>query len=226
MNAHPLAILRALLAAVCLTAVASAHAGSFTISLPNGAKTYTFAQCASFTWSGSTLTCVPTGTPQPPPPPPPPPAPSGSPFTGCPDGSLMIDVPYGTTALNTFDYGYFSTQILSMKVTVPLTVNTGLAVKTSSWVEYGDGGAVRQAVLSTRPCDFSDEFALRTATNRLAKSQDTISFSFKYTLGPPTTYAVHFDPGGTYYLNVRNRFSDGSISCPSLSCSMRGGFPP
>jgi hypothetical protein len=204
------------------------HAASFTLNIPpNSPRTYNFSQCSSFTWSNSTLTCV-TGSQQPPAQPPidpQPPTTPGAPFEGCPSGSLMINVPWGTTALSTFDYGYFSTNILSLRVVVPTTAS-GTQTRTSSWVEYGSGAAVRQAALSTRACDFSSQYALKTSAGFPATSQDTISFSMKYTIGPASRYVVHLEPGQVYYLNVRNRYSDGSLSCPTQeACSMRGGFP-
>jgi hypothetical protein len=226
MNARIASPFRVTILAACLLSAAGAHAGSFTLDIPpNAPKTYTFPQCGSFTWNGSTLTCNTDGTPPPPPPPPPtPPTPPSTPYAGCPAGSLMIDAPWGGTAISTFDFGYFSTQILAVKVVVPAGAS-GLQTRTTSWAEYGSGPTVREAVFSTRPCDFSTEYALKTGTGAPAKVQDVVSFSFKYTLGPPTPFAVHLDPGATYYMNIRNRFSDGSLSCFTQACSMRGGFP-
>jgi len=53
----------------------------------------------------------------------------------------------------------------------------------------------------------------------------SIAFNFKYTLGNPTTTAVKIEPGKVYYINVRNRYGDGSNSCFMEACSMRGGLP-
>jgi len=220
--------LRVATLATCIAASGAVQAASFTLNIPpNSPKSYSFTQCASFTWSNGVLTCVPkTGAPTPPPtvPPDQPPTTPGSPFQGCPSGALMINVPWGTTALNTFDYGYFAANILSLRVEVPVTAS-GLKTRTSSWVEYGSGGVVREAVLSTQACDFSAENAVKNSNGTPMMTKDRIDFSFKYTIGPPTISVVHFEPGLTYYLNVRNRYSDGSLSCPTLACSMRGGFP-
>jgi hypothetical protein len=216
--------------ATCVAASGAVHAASFTLDIPpDNPRTYAFPQCASFTWSNGLLTCVlKTGSPTPPitPPDPGPPTTPGAAFQGCPSNALMINVPWGTTALNTFDYGYFAANILSLRVVVPVTA-TGTKTRTSSWVEYGSGAVVREAVLSTKACDFTAQYALKTSNGSAARSQDTISFSFKYTIGPPSTYVVHLEPGQEYYLNVRNRYGDGSLSCPTQeACSMRGGFPP
>lgn len=214
--------------AVCLAASAAVHAASITVVVPpSPPKTYFYSQCSSFTWSGSTLTCVPAGqpTPQPPPPDPQPPTTPGAPFEGCPSNALMINAPWGNTAINTFDYGYFGPNILSLRIVVPTTATIN-KTRTTSWVEYGTAPFVREAVLSTRACDFSTTYALRKGSGQPAKSApDTIGFSFSYTLGPAGTFSVHLEPGQTYYLNVRNYFSDGSLSCPLTSCAMRGGFP-
>jgi hypothetical protein len=218
--------LRVAVLATCLAASGMVHAASFTLNIPPySPKTYNYSQCSSFTWSNSTLTCVASPTPPAPPPQDPqPPTTPGSPFEGCPSDALMINVPWGTTALSSFDYGYFGANILSLRVVVPITAS-GTQTRTSSWVEYGSSPVVREASLSVRACDFSTQNALKTSSGIAAKSQDSISFSMKYTIGPASRYVVHLEPGQVYYLNIRNRYSDGSLSCPALACSMRGGFP-
>ena len=85
---------------------------------------------------------------------------------------------------------------------------------------------MREAVLSTAACDFSSTNALRNGFGQVARSAaNTTRFSFQYTTGPAAQFTIHLDPGKTYYLNVRNQFSDGTPSCPVPSCAMRGGFP-
>jgi hypothetical protein len=50
--------------------------------------------------------------------------------------------------------------------------------------------------------------------------------SFQYSAGPTGMTNAHFDAGATYYWNLRNRYSDGSLSCaPPNSCNMQGGLP-
>jgi hypothetical protein len=226
MSAPWIRILRgaSLAAAAATIAVAGARAAVLTVVIPPWPpKTVTYSQCASFTFNGSTLTCVPTSAPPPPPTDTPPPPTSGTPFAGCPSDALMIDGVWGNNAINTFDYGYFGANILSLRIVVPATANTS---GTSSWVEYGTAPFVREAVLSTVACDFSNTYALKKGSGQPARSSpDTISFSFRYTTGPAGMFTVHLQPGNVYYLNVRNRFSDGSLSCPIPSCAMRGGFP-
>jgi hypothetical protein len=134
----------------------------------------------------------------------------------------MIDNVWGNSAINTFEYGYFGANILSLRIVVPANASTS---KTTSWVEYGTAPFVREAVLSTVACDFSNTYVLRKGSGQAARSTDQIGFSFGYTTGPAGMFTVHFQPGGVYYLNVRNQYSDGTLSCPVPSCAMRGGFP-
>ena len=228
MSAPLVRILRGASLAALVAASAGAGAASFTLSIPPyQPKTYSFPQCASYTYSNSTLTCVPANQQPTPPPSEPaqPPTTPGTPFAGCPSNALMIDNVWGNSAINTFDYGYFGPNILSLRIVVPST-GTGTGTRTTSWVEYGTAPFVREAVLSTVACDFSNTNVLRTGFGQPARSApDTISFSFAYTTGPAGMFTIHVNPGQTYYLNVRNRFSDGSLSCPLTSCAMRGGFP-
>jgi hypothetical protein len=225
MSAPWVRILRGASLVAAAVASADALAASFTLVIPPyQPKTFSFSQCSSFTYSGSTLTCNTATQPPPPPPDTPPPPPStGTPFAGCPSNALMIDGVWGNNAINTFDYGYFGPNILSLRIVVPSTANTR---RTSSWAEYGTAPIVREAVLSTVACDFSNTYVLRKGSGQPARSgPNTIDFSFSYTTGVPGMFDVHFEPGQVYYLNVRNYFSDGSLSCPIPSCAMRGGFP-
>ena len=137
----------------------------------------------------------------------------------------MIDAPWGSNLINTFDYGYFADNILSIKLDVPLGAS-GNKIRTTSWTEYGSGPVAREAVFSTRPCDFGTQYAVRTGLGAALRMVNVIRFSFTYTVGAPSTYAANLTPGQTYYLNVRNRYPDGSLSCDSLACTMRGSFPP
>lgn len=213
--------------AAAVAPVAVGDAAVLTVVIPPfPTRTVTYAQCASFTFNGTTLTCVPVTAPPPPPPDPEqPPTTPGTPFAGCPGDALMIDAPWGSTAINTFDYGYFGPNILSVRVTVPANA-TGTNTRSSSWVEYGTAPFVREAVLSTAACDFSNTNALRNGFGQPMRSApNAVSFAFQYTLGPAGRFATRLTPGQTYYVNVRNRFSDGSLSCPLTSCAMRGGFP-
>jgi hypothetical protein len=195
------------------------RAASFTVNVPpNPPQVFTYAQCASFSWNGSTLTCVPPVQN-------PPPTPSsGTPFEGCPDDALKIDNVWGDYAIATNLYGYFSSQILSVRVAVPSNAS-GTQIRTTAWAEYGTGPIAREAVFSTAACDFSGTFALRSSLGAPMKVSNVIRFNFAYSFGPATMTSVHLDPGKVYYINIRNRYSDGSLSCFQEACSMRGSLP-
>jgi hypothetical protein len=233
MHPFPLAPKRALLALAGLSlgfAVlwwsGSVRAASYILQVPPfPPKTYEYSVCTGFTWSGNTLTCVTSGSPPPPPPPPQTPS-SGTPFEGCPADALKIDGQWGNTAISTFDFGYFSSNILSIRIQVPNDA-TGDRIRTSSWVAFGAGQVAREAILTTAACDFSNTYALKTSSGGAAHFYPgSTAFSFRYTFGNPTLTAVKFEPGKVYYINARNRYADGSLSCFLESCSMRGGLPP
>jgi hypothetical protein len=132
---------------------------------------------------------------------------------------------WGAPLINTFDFGYFGANIVSLKLDVPLGA-AGNKTRTTSWTEYGSGPVVREAVFSTRPCDFGTQYAVKNGLGAAMRAQDVIRFSFTYTVGVPSTFAANLTPGQTYYLNIRNRYSDGTLSCAIDACTMRGSFPP
>jgi hypothetical protein len=92
-------------------------------------------------------------------------------------------------------------------------------------VEYIAGQTLREATFSTVPCDFSADKALKSANGLAFVSSNQIGVSFKYTIGAATNSAAGLTPGGSYYINMRNRLPDGTSSC-STDCIMRGGLPP
>ena len=145
MNARTVVAFRATLAGSCLLAAFGAHAASFTLSIaPNPPKTYTYPQCSSFTWSGSTLTCVASG-----PPPPPLPAPTAS-------AHAVVDAVHGVPVECNDDRRAMGIEpdqhvrlwllrrhILSIKLEVPLGAS-GTKIRTTSWTEYGSGPVVQE----------------------------------------------------------------------------------
>jgi hypothetical protein len=147
----------------------------------------------------------------------------GGAFAGCPAGSLTIDGQWGQSAIETAQFGDFTTQILSIRVSPPTGWSSSTA-KTSSWAEYRDSPVSREAVFSTQPCDFSTTNALKTSLGIAARSVDVIGFAFKYKTGGGTTSSVSITPGQHYYINVRN-LQQGQNSCTSGTCNMRGGLP-
>jgi hypothetical protein len=149
----------------------------------------------------------------------------GLPAITCPAGSMVINGQWGNTAITTADYGAFNQQWLAVEVKVPSSWSSS-GIKTSSWGEYQDGGAARTAMFATQPCTFDTRYAMKVkgGTGGNAYSTDSISVGFKYTLAPSENYAVTVTPGTTYWINIKNVYSDGSSSCNG-SCGMRGGLP-
>lgn len=166
-----------------------------------------------------TLTCTQDSTPTPPPSTePPPPA---YPYAACPSNTIIINGQWGNNAIETRDYGTFSTNILVVEVSVPANWDAA-SIKKSSWVEYVDGGAPREAVFSTKPCDFSDLNALKSGGWPARVFSNQPGFAYKRPGVSGSAYTL--TPGTTYYINIRNRYPDGRVSCTS-SCNMRGGLP-
>ena len=149
----------------------------------------------------------------------------GGAFAGCPAGTITIDGQWGKDAIVTAEFGTFSTNIMSIRVTPPANWAPGTSTKTSSWVEFQDAGTVREAVFSKMPCDFTTTNALRSSSGGAFRILDAISPSFKYKLNSPSTTAAGLTPGTSYYINIRNYWSSGALSCTSGSCNMRGGLP-
>ena len=106
----------------------------------------------------------------------------GGAFAGCPSGSLTIDNAWGNMAIDTAEAGGFDGNILSVRFTVPAT-GASTSLKTTSWVEFGAGAVVREAVFSTKACDFSTANALKSQFGAAFRSVDNIRFSFLYKVG-------------------------------------------
>jgi hypothetical protein len=147
----------------------------------------------------------------------------GGAFAGCPSGTVTIDGQWGNTAIATADYGAFDGNMLSIRVAVPANA-TGTSIRTSSWVEFQSGIVMREASFSTKACDFSAQYALKSLYGAAFKTF-TQRPSFQYSIGPATGTSAGLVAGGVYYINIRNNYSDGSPSCGIGDCSMRGGLP-
>ena len=173
------------------------------------------------------MNCTTVGVPGPSPTPIPPPTPTPVPidrFEGCPENAVTIDRQWGNLKIITNNWGTFNHNVMSIRIDVPLDWTPGTRTFTSSWAEYVDAGTTRQAILSHKACDFSDANAVRTPTGTVLRTSGNWNqFSFRYSLSGDTRAAA-FKPGGTYYINVVNRYSDGTASCGG-SCGMVGGLP-
>ncbi len=86
-------------------------------------------------------------------------------------------------------------------------------------IENGGGGTYRRATLtvSDKPCDFSGSPGVAPYNVAPAGS----SFTFWITVGGSQQGSnVLLQPGGTYYLNIRNQDSFGNPTCVGGSCEM------
>jgi len=146
----------------------------------------------------------------------------GGNFAGCPGGTITIDNTWGNMAIDTAEYGDFGGNILSVRFTVPAT-GASTSLKTTSWVEFGDGPTVREAVFSTKACDFTGANALKTSFGAAMKSLDQIRFSFLYKVGAAGSSNAGLVAGQSYYINVRNKTSAGVDTCAG-TCRMRGAI--
>ena len=145
----------------------------------------------------------------------------GGSFAGCGTSDIKIDGQWGNLAIATSEWGTFSTNVVSVRVAVPANWASS-SVKSSSWAEFQDGGAMREAVLSTTACSF-DSATLLTNGGWPARVF-SLQPSFAYKRAGTSGSAYSFTPGSVYYINIRNRHPTGATSCTS-SCNMRGGLP-
>lgn len=146
----------------------------------------------------------------------------GGAFAGCPAGTVTIDGQWGNTAIDTAQWGEFGGNIVSVRLVPPSTMS---GTKSSSWSEFGSGPTVREAVLSTVPCDFTNANALKNGFNQFGHKFDVVSFSFDYRLGTPSGFTYGVTAGQSYYINIRNKNSAGVDTCTISDCRMRGGLP-
>lgn len=199
--------------ATCVPGAAPLPATVLNIDCPAG---------ASWKWSEGVATCTRDTVP-----------PNDADFAGCPADAMKIGDGWGESAIETAWYGDFKQQTLSIKVHPPANWNSN-SPRSSSWVEYVDGGVVREATFSTRACDFGDSNGhVNTLKNGNNQNLTTIggtskNVNFSYKTGAPHQYAAVLTPGQKYYINVRNILR-GEPSCNppggyTGSCNMRGSI--
>jgi len=205
--------------------------GTLTATVTESVTTTKTIPCITVTKSGDSYVCTPEATPtdctaNPSAPGCTPPPGGGLPAITCPSGSMVITGQWGQTAIQTSTYGTFNQQWLAVEVKPPVGWTGNGGIKTSSWAEYQDGGAVRTAMFATQPCTHDLRYAMKVkgGTGGNAYSTDAISVAFKYTTAASENLAVTVVPGQTYWINIKNTYGDGSSSCTN-SCNMRGGLP-
>jgi hypothetical protein len=106
---------------------------------------------------------------------------------------------------------------VSIRVNPPANA-TGTQLRTTSWVEFGAGPVQREAIFSTKPCDFTNASALKNSLGAVFKSLDQNRFSFVYKIGSAGTTSAGLTAGGSYYINVRNKNSAGQDTCGYGDC--------
>jgi hypothetical protein len=134
----------------------------------------------------------------------------------------FIDIgwPASGTSWNTIAMGGFGTNdALVIKFTPPAGSASAVnQVGSISLAEYGDPLTGRYAVLSTSACDFNGTGGAFTVPALQVSS--TISWSLQVGRKDAGPY-VQLNAGTSYYLNLKNRSSDGvSPTCASGSCNM------
>jgi hypothetical protein len=163
-------------------------------------------------WTQSTLTLGCPGTPTPPI------DPTPIPPVACPSGSIVITGRWGDGLIYTSG---FRDQMMAIELAPPVGWTGGAT--NSSWVEYIDGGTMRYYAISKKACSFSDADVLRFPSGAYVRGTSNPGFTLKYRSGASSASYIGLTPGVVYWVNVLNRYADGSKSCTGASnCDMRG----
>lgn len=142
--------------------------------------------------------------------------------------TVYVDMPWGTTSrdgstayprLYTNDFGGLTGHdALVIKLNPPGGV-ASVGAGSISLSEWGGGPYTRYAVISTTPCDFSvipSTYNYKIATN--------VFYSLQVGGNQPAGVFV-FQPGVTYYLNIKNANQYGTQTCPTgTTCNLSIDF--
>ncbi|MEP7207236.1 MAG: hypothetical protein ABI920_09885 [Casimicrobiaceae bacterium] len=146
-----------------------------------------------------------------------PPAPD---FCGSFPNVLYSIVPWANTTLYSVAYpdpSFTWDGVWVTRITVPANA-TATRNGSVTAVEYGGGPTGRQMTISRAACDFRP--ADPSGVNGpLANISQGNSASASLGLANSGTSGLPLQPGQTYYINVRNAWPDGSISCPQATGS-------
>ena len=127
---------------------------------------------------------------------------------------LRSSVPWANTQINTAMYqdppGFAWNGVWVVRITVP-TNATATQLGRIYVAEYFGPPVSREVTLSRSPCDFRALDA--TGNNGPLLWAGGVSAGGPIGLGTSSGGAANLQPGQTYYVNVRNRTPDGSISC-------------
>jgi hypothetical protein len=182
---------------------ASALAATLSFSDPN---------CAAFSLSGSTLTCIASGAPVPPTPvapqvavvPAPTPAPIGIVCAGFAN-TQVLDLSWDNPSITAKASGLGQSDAVVIRIT---TGPAGGYAKISG-AEYGGISASRYAVLSTTPCDFGYPPPLGWGATSIGSTVEVLFSNGPNVAGYPAVPA-----STTFYFNLKTTGACGT------SCSM------
>jgi hypothetical protein len=99
----------------------------------------------------------------------------------------------------------------AIRFTVPVTAHAGQTGFVQA-AEFVGPPTFRELTLSSTACDFRAEDPTG-ATGPLARGYGVTPLVY-FGIGASGPGNPGLQPGGTYYLNVRNRYTDGTASCP------------
>lgn len=101
----------------------------------------------------------------------------------------------------------------AIRFTVPATAHAGQSGFGQA-AEYDGPPTFRELTISTTACDFraSDP----TGVNGPFARNFGVTPNIYFDIGASTPGSLGLSPGGTYYVNIRNRYVDGTASCPAV----------
>lgn len=128
---------------------------------------------------------------------------------------LRSTVPYGfgrTISANYPDPGFQWNGVWVLRLAVPAGTPASSVAGRFFVAEFGGGPVFRDVTISRFACDFRGVDA--SGANGPLVEVGGVSASGFFSVSTPLGGAT-LQPGQTYYINVRNRAPDGSISCPT-----------
>ncbi len=129
---------------------------------------------------------------------------------------LRTNVPWATQRAITAGYpdpGFQWNGVWVVRFTVPAGTPASSTSGRLFVAEFGGPPVVRDVTVSRFACDFRGVDV--SGTNGPLLDTGGVSANGLLTVSSPAGGAAVLQPGQTYYINVRNRGSDGSISCPA-----------
>jgi len=135
-----------------------------------------------------------------------------------PDGTVVIDLPWANTSVQTS--AWKAKAALVLRFTVPAGtpashIGTPGTIRT---VEYVDPKASRYGVLSTAACDFNGTYM---GANPPAQFWDSAGLAIVDSVSIAQPAGTTLQPGTQYFINIKNTEADGATwSCYSGTCNV------